>query len=115
VAEGEEGKRRSRKRQPKWPTLDEQFARARVIHGSRLEQLIRDNQDFEVLHEDEVNDGLDYPPWLRIHWRKAHPEMEYLPESASKGYPLVLERIYEWMIEHQDLAPDSDSETEESR
>lgn len=114
MAGEDQRKRRSRKRQPEWPSLEEQLASARVIHGSRLEKLIRENQDFDVLDAAEADDGLDYPPWLRIHWRKAHPEMEYLPQSASKGYPLVLERIYDWMREHQDLEPDPDSQADDS-
>lgn len=73
-----------------------------MVHGSALEQLIRDNQDFELLHPSEADDELEYPPWLRVYWRKAHPEATYPPNDPSGGYPLVLERIYAWMRANQD-------------
>jgi hypothetical protein len=94
----------SRKSQ-KWPSVEEQLRESRVVHGSALEQLIRDNQDFELLHSDEANDGLPIPPWLRVHWRKQHPEE--VPDDSSPAaaypYPDVLDSVYEWMRIHQDL------------
>jgi hypothetical protein len=35
------------------------------------------------------------PLWLRVYWRKAHPEM--------RVYPLVLKEVHEWMVSHPDL------------
>jgi hypothetical protein len=96
-------RRSSRSR--KWPPVDEQLSESRVVHGSALEQLIRDNQDFELLHPDEASDGLPLPLWLRVYWRKQHPEE--VPEAgspaASYPYPDVLDSVYEWMRIHQDL------------
>jgi hypothetical protein len=97
----EQSSRQSRK----WPLIEEQLQESRVVHGSALEQLIRDNQDFALLHPDEANDGLPIPLWLRVHWRKLHPEE--VPDKSSPAaaypYPDVLDSIYEWMRIHQDL------------
>jgi hypothetical protein len=96
---------RARRPSKKWPSVEEQLGESRVVHGSALEQLIRENQEFELLHPDEANDGLPIPPWLRVHWRKRHPE-EVPGESspaAAYPYPDVLDSVYEWMRIHQDL------------
>jgi hypothetical protein len=97
--------RRSSRKSQQWPSVEEQLRESRVVHGSALEQLIRDNQDFELLHPDEASDGLPLPPWLRVHWRKQHPEE--VPDAnspaASYPYPDVLDSVYEWMRIHQDL------------
>jgi hypothetical protein len=89
---------------PKWPSLDEQLAQAGAIHGSPLEQLIKDNQDFGLLGPEEATDDLPLPPWLRVHWRKHHPDADY--SGPSGGYPLVLHELYGWLLRHQDLIPD---------
>ena len=39
-----------------WPSLQEQLSAAKVIPGSALEKLIKDNQDFEMLDTGERND-----------------------------------------------------------
>jgi hypothetical protein len=95
--------------QPNWPTVEEQIAAAKVVDGSALERLIRYNQEFEMLRPDEVNDKVRLPPWIRIYWRKQHPEGKYI--GPSGGYPLVLNQLHDWMITHQDLpgydVPDS--------
>jgi hypothetical protein len=92
-------------RSQKWPSVEEQLRESKVVHGSALEQLIRDNQDFELLHPDEANDSLPIPHWLRVHWRKQHPEE--VPDDSSPAssypYPDVLDSVYEWMRIHQDL------------
>lgn len=85
----------------RWPTLERQLADAKVIHGSALEELIRANQDFSMLRPEEANDRLRLPPWIRVYWRKKHPDANY--SGPSGGYPLVLKDYYEWMKEHQDL------------
>lgn len=97
--------RKTRATSRKWPSVEEQLREANVIHGSALEQLIRENQDFELLHPDEVNDGLPIPPWLRVHWRKQHPKdiPDESSPAASYPYPDVLDSVYEWMRIHQDL------------
>ena len=89
---------------PKWPTLETQLREAGAIHGSALEQLIKDNQDLGVLRPEEARDDLPLPPWLRVHWRKHHPDADY--SGPSGGYPLVLHELHEWMLRHQDLVPD---------
>jgi hypothetical protein len=96
---------RSGRKSQKWPSVEEQLEETRVVHGSALEQLIRDNQDFELLHPAELNDGLPIPPWLRVHWRKLHPEEVPAGDSPAAAYPYpdVLDSIYEWMRIHQDL------------
>ena len=87
--------------EPKWPTLEQQLTASKVIHGSALERLVSDNQQLEMLRPEELVDMLDLPAWLRVHWRKLHPDGKYF--GPSGGYPLVLERLRDWMIAHQDL------------
>jgi hypothetical protein len=86
---------------PGWPGVEEQLAAAKVVHGSALEKLIRDNQQLEMLRPEETNDKVRLPPWIRIYWRKLHPEGRYV--GPSGGYPLVLKKLHDWMIAHQDL------------
>jgi hypothetical protein len=81
-----------------WPPLDKQLTDAKAPAGSQLEQLVRDNQDFALLDPAEVSDDLGFPLWLRVYWRKTHPELDL--SGPTPGYPLVLERIHEWLIEH---------------
>lgn len=88
---------------PEWPSLEQQLRDAKVISGSALEQLILDNQDFEMLRPEEANDDLGFPPWLRVYWRKQHPERAHPPHDPTGGYPRVLEEVYSWMRTHQDL------------
>jgi hypothetical protein len=87
----------------RWPSLEEQFRASNVKHGSRLEQLIKDNQDFDMLFPSEATDRLRLPPWLRIWWRKHHPDDTYLPNDPTGGYPLALRDLYVWMLHNQDL------------
>ena len=49
---------------------------------------------------EEAHDQLPYPPWLRVYWRKAHPEVDWYRTVA---YPLILKEIGGWMRRHQDL------------
>jgi BNR repeat-like domain/FG-GAP-like repeat len=91
----------------KFPTLDEQITKEydefRVQSGTALEQLIRDNQDFGMLRAEEATDKRGLPPWIRVWWRKNHPELDYNGDDPTGGYPLVLKEIVEWMYTHQDL------------
>lgn len=97
---------RDRKREyPHWPSLEEQLEASHVIPGSALEKLIRENQDFDMLSPEEAHDRLRLPPWLRVYWRKQHPEIQPAPGDPTGGYPLALRDIYIWMLEHQDLEP----------
>jgi len=90
-----------------WPSVAEQLQNDHVRSGSALERLIRGNQDFQLLRADEATDNRGIPPWLRVYWRKAHPELTYRADDPSGGYPLVLKDIYVWMIYHQDLVVSS--------
>lgn len=70
-----------------------------------LEQLVAENQDFELLHPEEADDRLPIPGWLRVVWRKAHPDFRYDASDPTGGYPFVLKEIHEWMVTHPDLEP----------
>lgn len=93
-------------RKPSWPSVQDQLRDAKVIHGSALERLVHENQDFDLLDPDEADDRLRLPPWLRVYWRKQHPETKPAPGDPTKGYPLALRDIYLWMITHQELEPE---------
>jgi hypothetical protein len=89
--------------QPGWPTVQHQLAADRVAPGTALAKLIQDNQDFQLLRPAEAHDRNPLPLWLRVYWRKAHPEMESRPGDPTGGYPLVLKEMHEWMVTHPDL------------
>jgi hypothetical protein len=91
---------------PRWPTLDKQLQQSRVQPGTPLEKLIEANQEFTMLRPEEANDKIQVPPWLRVMWRKNHPEGNYAASDPTGGYPHVLKEVAEWMMLHQDLAPD---------
>jgi hypothetical protein len=88
-----------------WPTLERQLAADRVVVGSALQGLIAANQDFNLLRPEETRDKIPVPLWLRVLWRKAHPEGRYSGDDPTGGYPLALREIHEWMQSHQDLLP----------
>ncbi len=88
-----------------WPALNEQIQSAKAKPGSAFEALIKANQDFSQLREDEKTDKRNLPPWLRSYWRKDHPESNYVADDPTGGYPLVLKEMLEWMQTHQDLQP----------
>src|SRR4051812_26409485 len=88
-----------------WPKLAEQLRADAVMPRSALEALIAANQDFSLLRPEEVKDQLRIPLWLRVIWRRAHPEMVYSAADPTGGYPLVLKEVHEWMLSHQDLVP----------
>lgn len=89
---------------PSWPSLTEQLRG--VEPGSAVDKLIRDNQEIWMLQPGEAGDGFAAPPWLRVWWRKHHPEIDFPPDQPLAGYPRVLLEIHEWMMLHQDLRPD---------
>ncbi len=88
-----------------WPSLQEQLEKDQVIAGSNLERLISENQDFSLLRPEESQDDRRLPLWLRVLWRKNHPNDRYSPTDPTGGYPLVLHEVWEWMLTHQDLKP----------
>ena|SRR5437899_5829301 len=94
---------------PRGLSLQQQLEEAKVVHGSRLEQLIRENQDFHLLDKREApDDRLRLPLWLRVHWRKNHPEMAYSAKDPTCGYPRALRDLYAWLLSHQDLPAGDD-------
>jgi hypothetical protein len=93
-----------------WPSTAKQLRQARVQPGTALEALILNNQDFKMLRAAEANDKIPVPLWLRVYWRKAHPEVSYSAADPTGGYPHVLKEVYEWMVSHQDLRPSSADE-----
>jgi hypothetical protein len=101
-----------------WPTVDQQVTQEymgrKVQAGSALEALIRKHQDFSILREDEKTDNRGLPPWIRVWWRKAHPEVKYSAEDATGGYPRALHEILEWMMTHQDLKAGPGDQTKAS-
>src|SRR6187549_456462 len=86
-----------------WPSLAEQLAADRVPPGSALARLIAQNQDFQTLRPEEIRDKAGVPPWLRVLWRKSHPDDEYSAANPTGGYPLALKDVYEWMVHHPNL------------
>src|SRR5258708_24201401 len=72
-----------------WPTLDRQLSKDRVQPGSALARLIAANQDFALLRVAEQNDHIPLPPWLRVLWRKSHPQGKPIPGDPTGGYPLA--------------------------
>jgi hypothetical protein len=88
---------------PPWPSVERQLAEAKAPAGSALEALILANQDFGMLQPEEANDNFDIPPWLRVYWRKAHPELQHPTKNPGAGYPEAMEALLAWMIRHPDL------------
>lgn len=87
----------------KFPSLEEQLAKARVKPGTALDRLIRAHQDFGRLKDRDAGDRI-VPPWLKVYWQKGHPEGNYdNPDDPTGGYPHLLKEILEWMVTHQTL------------
>jgi hypothetical protein len=83
---------------PKPPTLKHQIESAEAPKGSALEKLIRANQDFDLLHPDEFEDAYPVPLWLRVAWRKQHPEVQLPAKNPGAAYPEVLSQAYRRMV-----------------
>lgn len=89
----------------KFPTLEEQLKKAKVKSGTKLDKLIRAHQDFSKLKDRDAVDPV-VPPWLKVYWRKGHPEVNYDNDvDPTGGYPHVLKEVLEWMMTHQELEP----------
>lgn len=86
-----------------WPSIKEQLTAAKAPLGSALENLIKNNQDFQLLAPEEAHDDAGLPLWLRVHWRKAHPDVPHPKDNPGGGYPDVLYTIHNWMLSHPDL------------
>ena len=77
-----------------WPGLHEQLQADHVLPGSALAKLIAENQDLGLLRPEEAADSLKLPPWLRVLWRKHHPDGRYLASDPTGGYPLLLRNLH---------------------
>jgi len=82
----------------RWPSLDEQIRRSKAPKGSPLEKVIRDNQDFSLLGPEEVDDNFSIPPWLRVFWRKQHPDIQMPAKNPGAAYPEVLSQLHKRMV-----------------
>jgi hypothetical protein len=99
----------------KWPSVEEQLDASNVTRGSALERLIRDNQEFDLLDPREAEDEAGLPLWLRVYWRKTHPDVEHSTVNPGAGYPDVLYTIHNWMLEHHDLPAGGPEEQQRSQ
>lgn len=82
----------------KRPTLTDQIKDARAPSGSVLEKMIRENQDFELLATEELDDNYRVPLWLRVLYRKQHPEITFPAKNTGAAYPEVLSQVYRRMV-----------------
>jgi hypothetical protein len=89
---------------PKRPTIQAQIESAKAPKGSALEKMIRANQDFELLHPDEFEDDYPIPLWLRVAWRKQHPEIQLPAKNPGAAYPEVLSQAYRRMVSNPNEA-----------
>ena len=89
-----------------WPSVEEQLDKDNVPQGSPLERLIREHQDFGLLRPEGATDRSGVPPWLRVYWRKQHPELDYRSDDPTGGYPLALKNLHAWMVTHPGLQPE---------
>lgn len=87
----------------KAPSLASQIRDAEAPKGSTLESLIRENQDFDMLAPSEMDDEYPLPLWLRVLWRKQHPEIQMPEKNPGAAYPEVLSQIHKRMIANPDL------------
>jgi hypothetical protein len=96
---------------PKRPTIRAQIESAKAPKGSALEKLIRANQQFELLQPEEFEDDYSVPLWLRVAWRKAHPDVPLPPKNPGAAYPEVLSQAYRRMVAnpHEPWAPEAAS------
>jgi hypothetical protein len=85
---------------PKPPTIKSQIESANAPKGSALEKLIRANQDFELLHPGEFEDDYPIPLWLRVAWRKQHPDVQLPAKNPGAAYPEVLSQAYRRMVDN---------------
>jgi len=87
----------------KTPTVASQIKNARAPKGSALESLVRENQNFDLLAQEEMEDDHPYPLWLRVLWRKLNPDIVMPEENPGAGYPGFLSEIYTRMVINPDI------------
>lgn len=85
------------------PSLDAQIEEARAPKNSNLERIIKENQDFELLEPEELADRFSYPLWLRVWWRKQHPEVQMPPTNPGAAYPEALSGLAKRMKANPEL------------
>lgn len=100
---------------PKTPSLEDELKRARAPKGSALEKVIRENQDYHLLAPEELTDDYPIPLWLRVFWRKQHPEIPMPVKNPGAAYPEVLSQLYRRMVANPNLPWGSAATTESSR
>jgi len=100
---GDREREQYREHERAWPSLEEQLAKAHAPPGSPLAELIAANQDFSILRPEEAHDNLKLPPWLRVLYRRSHPDGDYSASNPSGGYPQYARTALEWMMLHPDL------------
>ena len=79
------------------PTVNDQVKQSGASAQSELAKMIRANQDFELLQDEEFEDEFPIPPWLRVAWRKQHPEVQLPAKHPGAVYPEVLSQVYKRM------------------
>ena len=86
----------------KRPSVEEQIKQTGAPSGSALAKLIRDNQDFGILHPEELADSYPIPLWLRVLWRKQHPEIPMPAKNPGAAYPEILSQVLKRMVANPD-------------
>lgn len=87
----------------KAPTVASQIKSAKAPKGSALEKLIRENQKFDLLAPEEMEDDHPYPLWLRVIWRERHPEIAMPKKNPGAAYPEFLSQIHKRMVANPDI------------
>jgi hypothetical protein len=82
----------------KRPTVNDQIRQTGAPSGSELEKMIRENQDFDLLAPEELDDAYPIPLWLRVAYRKQHPEIVFPAKNPGGAYPEVLSQVYRRMV-----------------
>src|SRR5258708_34149148 len=88
-----------------WPGLHQQLQADHVLPGSALAKLIAENQDLGLLRPEEAADSLKLPPWLRVLWRKHHPDGRYLASDPTGGATPPPPTPPQWAITHPGPPP----------
>jgi len=83
---------------PTGPSIEDEIRKAGAPKGSALEKLIRENQDYGLLAPEELTDDYPLPLWLRVLWRKQHPEIPMPAKNPGAAYPEVLSQIHRRMV-----------------
>jgi hypothetical protein len=84
-----------------WPSAEEQVREAGAPKGSVLEKLIQEHQDRSLLHpEESPDDSLRLPLWIRVYWRRNHPDLQVSTVNPLAAYPDMLNQLHAWMLSH---------------